>query len=630
MEYYYTMMENLRIAAKHVVIKIILSLIIISFILTGIGNYLIGGFVDYAAKVNGEVIKNTQLEQLFQSEQQRLQQELHEDFSALSDNKGYMKDLRKQVLSKLIDNILLTQYANKLGLIVSDEQIKNAIRNIPYFQTNGIFSNVKYLSILSSIGYTADNFAQSMRQQLMLQQLMQALDKSSFVLPTELQKMAALVLQQRNVRLATIEISKLQSNQKVSENELKTYYKEHQSKFIVPEQIKISYIPLNTLSIQEKINVSDAEIISYYEKHKISYTQPERKHYSVIQLKTETEANEVLNKLKQGGDFFILAKSKSIDILSRSTGGNIGWMEPETTDDDIKKAHLTEKGQLSTVLKSSIGYLIVRLNDIEPKKIKLLSDVQEDIVKYIRQAKSLNAYHMLQNKVRKAIINDNLSMNSIEKIVGIKATQTDWFTRDNIPTSLNFKPIVQSIFNNVLLDDNSMPVNNADLITIDSNRSFIIRITAYKAESIASFNQISDRIAEILQHNKALEKAKIQGEQILVELKKGTGGEAMKAAGISFGSIKKIVRTIGYNPLIETIFSLPHPGKIPIYGISQDSHENIVLFVLDAIVPRYLSEHEMKKFIKKMEETWSNATFFSLLSSLRKDAKIKLSSAEEY
>ncbi len=40
------MMDNLRAAANHVVLKIILALIILSFVLTGVGNYLIGGSED--------------------------------------------------------------------------------------------------------------------------------------------------------------------------------------------------------------------------------------------------------------------------------------------------------------------------------------------------------------------------------------------------------------------------------------------------------------------------------------------------------------------------------------------------------------------------------------------------------
>ncbi|MEG2830182.1 MAG: SurA N-terminal domain-containing protein, partial [Edwardsiella sp. (in: enterobacteria)] len=90
------MMDNLRAAANHVVLKVILALIIISFVLTGVGNYLIGGSGDYAAKVDGQEIGRAQLEQAVQNERSRLQQQLGDQFSVLAGNEGYMKELRKQ------------------------------------------------------------------------------------------------------------------------------------------------------------------------------------------------------------------------------------------------------------------------------------------------------------------------------------------------------------------------------------------------------------------------------------------------------------------------------------------------------------------------------------------------------
>jgi len=188
------MMDNLRAAANHVVLKIILGLIILSFLLTGVVSYQ-GSAGDYAAKVNGQVIERAQLEQAFQSERSRMQQQLGDQFSALAGNEGYMQQMRHQALSQLIDNMLLDQYAKKLGLSVSDDQVKDAIRKAPYFQTNGQFDNAKYLDLISRMGYTADNFAQSMRQQLVNQQVIQAFGQSGFVLPSESQGMAALVLQ---------------------------------------------------------------------------------------------------------------------------------------------------------------------------------------------------------------------------------------------------------------------------------------------------------------------------------------------------------------------------------------------------------------------------------------------------
>lgn len=624
------MMDNLRAAANHVVLKIILALIILSFVLTGVGNYLIGGSGDYAAKVNGQTIERAQLEQAFQSERSRMQQQLGDQFSALAGNEGYMQQMRRQVLSQLIDNMLLDQYAKKLGLAVSDDQIKDAIRKTPYFQTNGQFDNAKYLDLIGRMGYTADNFAQSMRQQLVNQQVIQAFGESGFVLPSESQAMAALVLQERDVRLATIDLKALQAKQSAGDDELKAYYDQNKNSFIAPEQVKVSYIPLDAASMQDKVKVSEEDINAYYDQHKSSYGQPERKNYSVIQLKTEAEANAALDELKKGADFATLAKEKSTDIISRRTGGELGWLEPETTADELKQANLTEKGQLSGVVKSSVGYLIVRLNDIEPEKLKPLSEVHDAIAKQVQQEKAVDAYYALQQKVSEAATSDNESLASAEEAAGVKAAQSDWFTRDNIPAALNFKPVVQAIFDGSLIGENGAPGSNSDVITVDGDRAFVVRVSGHKPEGIEPFDQVKDRVAELVKRNKALQAAKLQGEKLLVELKQGKGDEAMKAAGLSFGAVQKMARAPEDSQLVESVFALPHPqdGK-PVYGMSQDRQDNVVLIALDAVKPGTLPEDEMKTFVGKMEEGATGVSFDSLLASLRKEAKIKMGAAEQ-
>lgn len=624
------MMDNLRAAANHVVLKIILALIILSFVLTGVGNYLIGGSGDYAAKVNGQAIERAQLEQAFQSERSRMQQQLGDQFSALAGNEGYMQQMRRQVLSQLIDNMLLDQYAKKLGLAVSDDQIKDAIRKAPYFQTNGQFDNAKYLDLIGRMGYTADNFAQSMRQQLVNQQLIQAFGESGFVLPSESQAMAALVLQERDVRMATIDLKALQAKQNAGDDELKAYYDQNKNSFIAPEQVKVSYIPLDAASMQDKVKVSEEDISAYYDQHKSSYGQPERKNYSVIQLKTEAEANAALDELKKGADFATLAKEKSTDIISRRTGGELGWLEPETTADELKQANLTEKGQLSGVVKSSVGFLIVRLNDIEPEKLKPLSEVHDAIAKQVQQEKAVDAYYALQQKVSEAATSDNESLASAEEAAGVKAAQSDWFTRDNIPAALNFKPVVQAIFDGSLIGENGAPGSNSDVITVDGDRAFVVRVSGHKPEGIEPFDQVKDRVAELVKRNKAVQEAKLQGEKLLVELKQGKGDEAIKAAGLSFGAVQKMARAPEDSQLVESVFALPHPqdGK-PVYGMSQDRQDNVVLIALDAVKPGTLPEDEMKTFVGKMEEGATGVSFDSLLASLRKEAKIKMGAAEQ-
>ncbi|AYM89125.1 peptidylprolyl isomerase [Serratia sp. 3ACOL1] len=623
------MMDNLRAAANHVVLKIILGLIILSFLLTGVVSYQ-GSAGDYAAKVNGQVIERAQLEQAFQSERSRMQQELGDRFSAMAGNEGYMQQMRQQVLSQLIDKSLLDQYAKTLGLSASDDQVKEAIRQEAYFQTDGKFDNAKYLDLINRSGFSADQYAQYTRQRLINQQMIQGFGGSDIVPPSEAQSMVALVLQERDVRLATIDLNAMMAKQTVTDEELKAFFEQNKNSFIAPEKVKVSFIPLDAAALQDKVTVTEADISAYYDEHQSSFGQPERKKFSVIQLKTEADAKAVLEELKNGGDFAALAKEKSTDIISRRTGGEMDWMEPDTTADELKQANLTEKGQLSGVVKSSVGYLIVRLDDIKPALVKPLSEVHDAIAKQLKQEKAVDAYYALQQKVSEAATSDNESLASAEEAAGTKAANTEWFTRDSVPAALNFKPVVQAIFDGSLIGENGAPGSNSDVITVDGDRAFVVRVVAHQPEGIEPFDKVKDRVTAMVKHNKALQEAKLQGEKLLVELKQGKGDEAMKAAGLSFGSVQKMARAPEDSQLVEAVFALPHPeaGKV-VYGMSQDAQGNVVLIALDSVKPGTLPADEMKTFVSNMEKGSASVTFDALLTNLRKEAKIKMGAAEQ-
>ncbi|KOC89928.1 peptidylprolyl isomerase [Winslowiella iniecta] len=620
------MMDNLRAASNHVVLKIILGLIILSFVLTGVGDFLIGGNGDYAAKVNGQEISRSQLERAFSSERSRQQQMLGEQFSQLASNEGYMQQMRQQALSQLVDEVLLDQYAKELKLGISDDQIKQAIFEQPAFQTDGKFDNAKYQALIGNMGFSADQYAEALRKQLTTQQLVKAVAGTDFMLGSESDALAALVSQERLVRSATLDVNQLAAKQTVSDEESKNYYQQNQNSFMAPEQFRVSYIKLDAASMQE--SVSDSEIQSWYDEHKADYGQPQRNRYSIIQTKTEAEAQAVVDQLKQGGDFAALAKEKSADPISARKGGDMGWLEPDTTPDELKDANLTTKGQLSGVIKSSVGFLVARLDDIQPEQIKPLSEVRTAIADKVKQEKAIDAYYKLQQKVSDAASNDNESLASAEQAAGVKAVETNWFGKDNLPAELNFKPVEQAIFNGGLVGEGGAPGSNSDIITVDGDRAFILRVSEHKAEAVKPFAEVQAQIVDTVKHDKARKQAKADADKILAELKAGKQ-DALKAAGLSFGESKTLTRN-GQDAITQAVFALPEPAKDKAsYGVSEDMQGNVVLLSLDKVQAGSMPEEQKKAMIQGITQNNAQIAFEALLSNLRKDAKIKYGAAAQ-
>ncbi|SFN36947.1 peptidyl-prolyl cis-trans isomerase D [Izhakiella capsodis] len=618
------MMDNLRTASSHVVLKIILGLIILSFVLTGIGNYLVGGNANYAAKVNGDEISRIQMERAYANEQARQQQMLGDQFSALASSAGYMSQMRRQALSQLIDEKLLDQYAKKIGLSISDNQIKQAIFSQPAFQNNGKFDNAKYNNILSNMGYSPDQYAEALRKQLAVQQLIQSVAGTDFLLKGEEDALAALVSQQRIVREATISVDALTAKQSVSESEIENYYEQNKVSFMVPEQFRVSYIKLDAASMQ--VSVSESDIQNWYDQHKQDFTQPERSRFSVIQTKTQADAQAVLNELKSGADFATLAKQKSIDPITARKGGDMGWLEPETMPDELKNAGLKNKGQLSGVIKSSVGYLVARLDDIQPQQIKPLAQVHDQIADKVKQEKAIEAYYKLQQKVSDAASNNNTSLAGAEQAADVKAVETGWFTRDTVPAVLAFKPVEQAIFNGGLRGHNGAPGSNSDIITVDGDQAFVLRIADYKAPAVKPLSEVRALITQDIRREKASKEANAQAEKLLVSLKSGKGDQAMKAAQLTFGAPQTLSRT-DQSAITQAVFELPLPPKNGTsYGVSEDGTGNVVLLALDKVQAGSMPEAQKNALAQGITQNNAQIAFEALLSSLRKEAKIKYGS----
>ena len=371
-------------------------------------------------------------------------------------------------------------------------------------------------------------------------------------------------------------------------------------------------------------SASDEEIQSWYDQHKDQFTQPQRNRYSVIQTKTEADAKAVLAELQKGADFAALAKEKSTDIISARNGGDMGWMEDASTVPELKDAGLKEKGQLSGVIKSSVGFLVARLDDVQPAQVKPLADVRNDIAAKVKQEKALDAYYALQQKVSDVASNDNESLASAAQVAGLKVVETGWFGRDNLPEELNFKPVADAIFNGGLVGENGAPGSNSDIITVDGDRAFVLRISEHKAEAVKPLAEVKAQVSDIVKHNKAEQQAKLEADKLLAALKDGKGDEAMKAAGLSFGAPQTLSRT-GQDPLSQLAFTLPLPqqGK-PVYGVGSNMQGDVVLVALDEVKAGSMPEEQKKAMVQGITQNNAQIAFEALMSNLRKAAKIKL------
>jgi len=129
-----------------------------------------------------------------------------------------------------------------------------------------------------------------------------------------------------------------------------------------------------TLMINEYAGITEDKIKESYEKNKHQY------HLAHILISVKSSSNpnglsdeeakkkaeEVLKKVKDGGDFASLAKEYSNDTENASSGGDLGWSSKENTkfvSEFSNAAYSLNKDQVSDVVKTPFGYHIIKVLD---------------------------------------------------------------------------------------------------------------------------------------------------------------------------------------------------------------------------------------------------------------------------
>lgn len=122
----------------------------------------------------------------------------------------------------------------------------------------------------------------------------------------------------------------------------------------------------------DSLKVSDEDIKAGVERAK---TEVHARHILVDDEKT---AKEVIQKLKDGGDFEKLAKEYSTEPVAQKTGGDLGWFGQGKMVQPFEDAvYKLKKGEISEPVKSDFGYHVIELLDTR----KAETDKTDDEIK---------------------------------------------------------------------------------------------------------------------------------------------------------------------------------------------------------------------------------------------------------
>ena len=137
---------------------------------------------------------------------------------------------------------------------------------------------------------------------------------------------------------------------------------------------------------KKKNPVSDAEAKAEYDKFVAANSGKEFKARHIL-VEKESEAKDIIARLKKGAKFDEIAKKQSKDPGSGANGGDLDWANPRSYVPEFTEALLKlNKGQLTdTPVKSQFGYHIIRLDDVREAELPKFADIKPQIAQQLQQ-----------------------------------------------------------------------------------------------------------------------------------------------------------------------------------------------------------------------------------------------------
>lgn len=140
--------------------------------------------------------------------------------------------------------------------------------------------------------------------------------------------------------------------------------------------------------VTDAAQISEKDLKEYYEKNASRFKQPESVKLRLISTKDEKKAQDVLAKIKAGGDFGELAYNMSEDSY-RVKSGDIGYMHKGRMLPEIEDTAFKMKiGEVSDVIKAADVWFIIKLEDKKPEQQLTFEEVKNKLKKDLEAKKT--------------------------------------------------------------------------------------------------------------------------------------------------------------------------------------------------------------------------------------------------
>ena len=518
------MLEAIRKRSSGIIVKGLLGLLVLSFAMWGVADVVSpGGSGDRAVATVGDVeIDDYTVRQEYRREIERL--------SGIFGKRLETEDARafgipENVLSAIIDRTLYDAAATNMGLVVSDELVRQTIHTIAGFKNEkGEFQRNLFDQVLQNNGLSEAAFVRDIRLGVKRAQYLSLL-KNPPKAPSAMTKaMYSFRNEKRIAETISIDLASITDTGSPSQADLEKFHKDNGQRYTAPEYRSLTLVRLSADELAKEIAVSDDEIARLYEDRIDEYMETEQRNLQQVRVADEADAKKIHERLNAGEDFAKVAKDLAGMEGSAIELGNMtkAQLPPELGT----AAFALVPGAFSAPVNSPLGWHIVKLTSVKAASQKALSEVSDALKKDIATEKAIDSLYQLANTLEDQLGSGD-GVNDAARALGLKpvtiaAIDTNGFDADgNKVMDIPGSKFMTVAFATEEGGDSALEEDGSD-------GYYVVHVDGVTAPSIRPIGKVVKQVSDDWTQSRRAETAQKTADEILERLK--AGGDLFRLA----------------------------------------------------------------------------------------------------
>ena len=550
------MLDSFRTNMRTLALGIV---IVIGFIFafSGTGTmFLSGNSGDAAVVVGGEIVREIDVLRSISRQKQRILSENEGiDPSVLDDSL-----IRPNAVEQLISRQLLVQASGDRRMTVSPREVDQYILDIESFQTDGVFDQDLYKFAILNQGYTSADFKQQVKNDMLIQQLVQGLTDTAFTTDGELAALAAVTEQQRNYYYLTVPSDEIRSSITLTEAQVNEFYEVNKATYQTEPKVSVDYIELSSDILADPALITEGLVAARFEEEILSRDMAESRQAAHILLEDPADelVAEIQAKLDDGQDFARLASEYSVDFGSAETGGDLGYTSGDTFPEEFEKALKSLSiGSVSNPVKTDSGTHFIKLLDIQQQSFVLAEETP-------RITRDLMLEATTDTLVAKLELLKELSFNAeslaeVAEDVGLEMVTSEAFTQAGGEGIAAIPSVIRAAFSTEVVEDKFA----SEVIDLGNDRYVVVKLNEYYEARQQELTEVRDLLEATYTQQLVEETLAVTGAGLAARVEAGETIEVVaKSEGLDWQvGMSMTRRSRDVNSEINAkIFSLPVPA----------------------------------------------------------------------